>query len=399
MKILYVIERYGMFGVPNNGASQRNTLFAKALAQFGHVDVCSFSEDEIVSDIEDCDVVYSNPIQDESNRFARYVRPFIRLFFSPATPPSYFKIIKKRKKVIDELVERNGYDLIACRYLQAAIRSGLLKYKDKLVVENDDNLSNSLKIVANNIESSLIKAKYLYMSKKAPIMLKKTLEEVFCSFYSSIIEPPSPNSVYLHNTVVSAARIPDIRPTTSNRILIVGWLEYPPNKNGAYHFVRNVFPMIKQRVPDAKLHIAGKGSKSMLDELNSMGEGIQALGFVEDLAAEYEGAKVVVIPIYQGSGTCVKFVEGMLMNRPIISTPVGARGLDRIAKDGEHFLLAKNDEDFVDKTVELLLNTEKSIDMANKAQELAKSSFSQERFMEIVKETIEGKLRQHNSRI
>lgn len=386
-----------MFGVPSNGASQRNTMFAKALSQLGHVDVCSFSEDEIVPDIDDCDVVYSNPIQDESNRFVRYIRPFICLFFSPANPNSFIKTIKKREKVIDDLVERNGYDLIACRYYQAAMRSGLLKYKDKLVVDNDDNFSNSLKVTASNIKSFLPRTKYLYMSKKAQLMLNKTLEGVFCSFYSSLIEPPSSNSVYLHNTVVSAACIPDILPSASKRILIVSWLGYPPNKNGVYHFVRNVFPMIRQRVPEAELHIAGKGDESVLTDLNNTGEGIKTLGFVEDIATEYEAAKVVVIPIYQGSGTCVKFVEGLFMNRPIVSTPVGARGFDRIAKDGEHYLLAKDDKDFADKTVELLLNTEKSIDMANKAKELAKSRFSQEKFMEIVKDTIEGKLRQHNS--
>ena len=128
----------------------------------------------------------------------------------------------------------------------------------------------------------------------------------------------------------------------------------------------------------------------MLDDLNSV-EGVKALGFVEDLAAEYEEARVVIIPIYQGSGTCVKFVEAMWMNRPIVSTSVGVRGLDRFAKDGEHYLLAKNDEEFANKTVALLLNTEKSIDMANKAKELAKNSFSQEKFMEIVKDTIESK--------
>ena len=102
-------------------------------------------------------------------------------------------------------------------------------------------------------------------------------------------------------------------------------------------------------------------------------EGVIALGVGEDLAAEYEEAKVVVIPIYEGSGTCVKFVEAMWMNRPIVSTPVGARGLDRFAIDGEHYLLAKNDEEFANKTVALLFNTEKSIDMANKAKELAKN--------------------------
>lgn len=390
MKILYVIGFAGMFGVPNCGASQRNTLFAKALARLGHVDVCSFTEEKIVSDIDDCDVVYSNLIPDEGNKYVRNASLLIGMLFLPANPYSYFKKSKKREQVIDELVERNGYDIIACRYPGTAISCGLLKYKEKLVLENDDNFSNSMKVFANNYKNLFLKGKFHYMARKSPIMMRKALDDVFCSFHSSMIEPPSPNSVYLHNTVVGTASIPDIRPTAPNRILFIGWLEYSPNKNGAYHFVHNIFPMIRQRVPDAELHIAGKGDKSVLDDLNSV-EGVKALGFVEDLAAEYEEAKVVVIPIYEGSGTCVKFVEAMWMNRPIVSTPVGVRGLDRFAIDGDHYLLAKNDEEFANKTVELLLNTEKSIEMANKAKELAQNSFSQEKFMEIVKDTIESK--------
>ena len=386
-----------MFGTSHCGASQRNTLFAKALSQLGHVDVCSFSEEEIVSDIDGCDVVYSNPIPEEGNKYVRQALLLTSMLFHPANPYSYFRKNTKKEKIVDELVERNGYDLIACRYPGPVIQCGLLKYKDKLVLENDDNFSNSMRVYAKNFNNLFLKVKYHYMARRSPIMMRKALDDVFCSFHSSMIEPPSPNSVYLHNTVVGTASIPDIRPTAPNRILFIGWLEYSPNKNGAYHFVDNVFPMVRRRVPDVELHIAGKGDKCVLDDLNSV-EGVKALGFVEDLAAEYEEARVVIIPIYEGSGTCVKFVEGMLMNRPLVSTPVGARGFDRIAKDGDHFLLAKNDEEFADKTVELLLNTEKSIEMAHKAQELAKSNFSQERFMEIVKDTIEGKLRQDNSR-
>lgn len=399
MKILYVIGFAGMFGTSHCGASQRNTLFAKALAQLGHVDVCSFSEEEIVSDIDGCDVVYSNPIPEEGNKYVRQALLLTSMLFHPANPHSYFRKNTKKEKIVDELVERNGYDLIACRYPGPAIQCGLLKYKDKLVLENDDNFSNSMRVHAKNYNNLFLKVKYHYMARRSPIMMRTTLEEIFCSFHSSMIESPSPNSVFLHNTVVSSTYIPDIPPTASHRILFVGWLEYAPNKNGACHFVRNIYPMIRQRVPDVCLHIAGKGDESVLNDLNSMGNGIKALNFVEDLAAEYEQAKVVVIPIYEGSGTCVKFVEGMLMNRPLVSTPVGARGFDMFAKDGEHYLLAKNDNEFADKTVELLLNTEKSIDMANKARALAQSNFSQERFMAIVKDTIEGKLRQNNSRL
>lgn len=388
MRILLVIDRYSMFGIPNGGASQRNTLFVKALAQMGHVDVCSFSEEEIVSDIEDCDMLYSNPVPEEGNRFVKNAKQIIGITISPSNPYSYFNKNEKREKIVDELVKQGEYDIIACRYLHTAISCGLLKYKDKLVLDLDDNPSNKLKSMARNDKSVLSKAKHLYMSKRIPLMVEKTLEEVFCSFYSNIIEPPSPKSVYLHNTIVNPICIPDIQPTASNRILFIGSLNYPPNKYGVYHFVSNVFPLIKKSVHNVEFLIVGSGKKSVLDELNNMGGGIKALGFVEDLAAEYKEAKVVAIPIYQGSGSCVKFVEGMFMNRTMVSTPVGARDFDRFAKDGEHFLLAKNDEDFAEKIVELLLDTEKSNNIANNALALAKTKFSEEQFMEIVKNAI-----------
>lgn len=166
-----------------------------------------------------------------------------------------------------------------------------------------------------------------------------------------------------------------------------------PNSYGISHFVREIYLLIRKKVSDVELCIVGKGRQNIEDVVNRM-EGVTALGFVEDISVEYENAKVVVIPIYHGAGTAIKFVEAMFMNRPIVSSPVGTRGFDVIAKENEHYLLAKNDEDFANKTVELLLDTEKSNTMANKAYELAKNNFSQEKFMDIVKETIETKLRQ-----
>lgn len=399
MKILYVLDEYGLFGRPNNGASHRNTLYVKALATIGHVDVCSFSKETIVSDIEDCDVIYSNPNIEEGNLYVRNVKCLIQMTFKPSNPNSYFKKNVKREQIVDEFVKNNGYGLIACRYISTAIKCGLLKYRDKLVIDIDDNPSNSLKSIAGSSDSFLLRVRNLYMARTIQIMVKQLLENVFCSFYSNILEPPSSESIYLHNSVASATVIPNICSDKTNRILFVGILSYPPNKYGITHFVNNIYPLIRQRVPDVELHIIGKGDQSMLIELNNIGGGIKAPGFVDDIVSEYEAAKVVVIPIYHGSGTCIKFVEGMFMNRPVVSTSVGARGFDRIAEDNVHYCLAKDDEEFVNKTVDLLQNTQKANEMANKAYELAKNNYSQEKFIEIVKETIETKLKQKQTKV
>lgn len=110
---------------------------------------------------------------------------------------------------------------------------------------------------------------------------------------------------------------------------------------------------------------------------------------MNNIVEEYAKSKLVIIPIYHGSGTCIKFVEGLFMNRPIVSTSVGARGFDQIVKNGEHFFLANNDDEFASKSVKLLTSFQRSRGMANMAYEMAQKCLSQDRFVEIVGETIE----------
>ena len=143
MRVLFVIDRCGMFGNPTSGCHNRSTLFVTALTQLGHVDVCSFSDEKVVSDIKDCDVVYQN--QDLrswrkiGNPLLRGLSSAIRLAFRPHHPNSYYETNEKIEKIVDDIVRKNKYDLIAYRYFEAAIVCGLLKYKEKLVIDVDDN--------------------------------------------------------------------------------------------------------------------------------------------------------------------------------------------------------------------------------------------------------------------
>jgi glycosyltransferase involved in cell wall biosynthesis len=179
-----------------------------------------------------------------------------------------------------------------------------------------------------------------------------------------------------------------IEKTTPLRILTVGYLDYPPNKYGVRHFVESIFPIIRERLKGVEFYVVGKTKdKSFLDYLNSL-DGVKALGYVEDVFSEYERCRVVVIPVYHGSGTCVKFAEGLMTNRPMVSTLQGVRGFEHLCEDGEHYLLAKDDKEFADKITCLLTSEDLSRKIAKKAYETGLKNFSQDRFYEIVSNSI-----------
>jgi glycosyltransferase involved in cell wall biosynthesis len=386
MNILFVINSDNKLFEIDSGGALRNNLFVRALSEVGHVDVICFSQNGIVSNIQNCDVIYSKRLTDFKD-LKEVIRSLLCVTIWPSNPYSYYQVNKQKATIVNRFVEKNGYDIIACRYVETSMICGLLKYKEKLVIELDDNRANVLKFEAIQKQSMLKRWKKLYESKRIGKMLKRLCNNVRCSFCSNPLELPSPRTVFLHNTTVLTQPATDITESSCPRILFVGFLNYYPNWQGITHFVKSIFPVIRKAVPHAELRIVGDGKSFFLDYLNEI-DGVEAVGRVDDLASEYQEATIVIIPIYYGSGTCVKFVEAMLMNRPVISTPIGARGFSDVCKDGEDYMLANNDEEFASKTIELLSSVSRAREMAKNGYEKANSYYSQKRFSEIVKTAI-----------
>lgn len=385
-KLLLVVNTpENIFNIDSGGALRSN-LFIKALSEIGNVDVISFSKNDLVSNIPNCNVVFSQLIWDEKNYWEVF-RSLLCMTIRPSNPYSYFKVNKQKASIVNRHVNQTDYDYIVCRYAQTAIICGLLDYKDKLIIDADDNLAVVQKFRAIQDSSLLYKWKRRYESMRIEKMLRKLFSNIRCSFCSNPLELPSPRTIFLHNTTILNESNPPLQEDATLRILFVGCLRYFPSKHGITHFVESVFPHIKKSNPLVELQIVGDGEPDFLAYLNGK-EGVSAVGKVEDLASEYQKAAVVVIPIYYGSGTCVKFVEALLMNRPVISTPVGARGFSEVCKDGEDYMLAHNDEEFISKTIELLSSVSKSREMAHKGYEIGEKMFSQRKFCEIVKKAI-----------
>ena len=150
----------------------------------------------------------------------------------------------------------------------------------------------------------------------------------------------------------------------------------------------NIFPIIKKRMPIVELNIVGLCNnpdiKTKLCSIN----GVNVLGFVEDVQEEYQNCRAVIVPLYHGSGTSIKFIEGIMMNRPVISTQMGARGFDNFFRSNQHYLLANSDQEFADHVVNVLSDLDKAKVMAREACGIAKATFSKESFFDVVKESI-----------
>lgn len=383
MEILFIENRSRIF-VPYSGGSLRTKLIVKALSEIGHVDIISFAQDEEIPDIPQCDILLSEERSDCINRIGG-IQSMICVTLLPENPYSYYQLDKNKEAIIDMFVKKKNYDIIACHFVESAIKCGLLKYRDRLVIDADDNLETVLKFEAEKSSSLWGKWKNLYKANRIRLMINKLLDSILCSFCSNRSEYSLQNTVFLPNT--SSLNNNMSCPPVSNRLLFVGNLTYWPNKHGINYFVNNIFPIIKCSIPKIELRIVGKCQPDFLTYLNSI-DRVEAVGRVEDLEIEYQKAAVVVIPIYYGSGTCVKFVESQLMNRAVVSSPVGARGFSEICQDRVHYMLANNDEEFASKTVELLSSASKSKEIADNGYRIANQEFSKSRFMEIVKESI-----------
>lgn len=139
-------------------------------------------------------------------------------------------------------------------------------------------------------------------------------------------------------------------PADGETVLFFGLLSTFPNVDGIVWFVREIWPRIAARRPAARLRVLGKEPAAEVRAL--AGPGVEIVGFAEDLRPHLAAASAVVVPLRFGAGTRLKIVESMAMGRPVVSTNIGAEGID--AAVGREILLADEPGPFAAAVLRLL---------------------------------------------
>jgi GT2 family glycosyltransferase len=148
-------------------------------------------------------------------------------------------------------------------------------------------------------------------------------------------------------------------------MLFLGSFRHAPNQIAVEWFTRHVLPLIVEKIPQAKLLLAGSDpppKHAFPDPMNA----IELLGFVEDIQPLFSSCAVFVCPIRSGSGVRVKLLEAFASGIPVVSTTLGAEGLAR--EDGDFCALADGAGAFAAKVVQLLEDAELAGAMAARAR-------------------------------
>ncbi|HEY0322846.1 MAG TPA: glycosyltransferase [Pyrinomonadaceae bacterium] len=144
-------------------------------------------------------------------------------------------------------------------------------------------------------------------------------------------------------------RVETLEPHT---LVFTGSMDWLPNEDAIRYFTSEILPLVKREVPDVKLLVVGRNPYPGLLELSKSDPSIVVTGRVEDVRPFMERAAAYVVPIRIGGGTRLKIYEAMAMEKPIISTTIGAEGLP--VENGVELILADTPESFAFEAVRVL---------------------------------------------
>ncbi len=179
-----------------------------------------------------------------------------------------------------------------------------------------------------------------------------------------------PNGVSCREFVPSAsAEAPSVEAPS---ILFVGFFRHPPNVEAAHYFVRDILPRVRQRVPGVRLKIVGAYPPSSVLALAEQDPLIEVTGRVPTTAPWYREATVFVAPILKGSGTRLKILEAMASGCPVVSTTIGAEGIEA---GPEVLVRADGDLAFADAVVALLGDPARRAALARAGRQLVERQY------------------------
>jgi len=357
MKILFVCHRLPY--PPNRGGKIRPFNMIRHLGQKHSVTVASlaFTEDELKesSELKNYCADVITEVVPNSVRWRRACRALLT-----ATPSSvaYFWSPHLRRRV-EEAARHKDFDavLVHCAFAaQYAVgiptKFGMLDFGDldsakwfDYEKERAFPLSRVFGIEARKLRK--YEKKVAQKFQHCTLTTYGELEEfkkLKLGLPSSVI-PNGVDSSYFQHSQQRGGDAPII--------VFLGRMDYFPNIDGVLYFAKEIFPLIRRKIPRAEFHIVGSKPSRAIKKLQAM-TGISVTGHVPDVRPYLHDAAVSIAPLRMARGTQNKILESMAMGVPVVATPQAAKGIQAIPQ--KHLLVGDDAESFADQVVRVLEN-------------------------------------------
>jgi glycosyltransferase involved in cell wall biosynthesis len=227
--------------------------------------------------------------------------------------------------------------------------------KVRLLIDLDDlehrKLRRELKLDKLNGSFFLNYIEFMKLRRLELTLLRRSCELVVCSETDKHILGDDPRVWVVPNGVeVPAESFEQVADKAGPVFLFVGYMAYKANIDAVQWFAHQILPLIRRVQPNATFFIVGREPASSVRELHD-GRSIFVTGTVPSVEPFLRQASIVVAPLRSGGGTRIKILEAMAHRRPVVSTSVGAEGLE--VESGKHLLIANTPSEFADACVRL----------------------------------------------
>ena len=361
MRLLFL---YSSCPVPaNNGSKMRTWALLRALAAEGHsIILLAFADlreldgnEAVLSGL--CERVEWVPRKHFSLSMNRdYLARLSHIFFDMPHSVLVFRS-KSMEKRIRQLIDAERIEAIFCEETQPLVNVGD-HVPVPLILDNQNVEHLTLSRYAT-YERNPVKRLYAGLEgRKMKVWERQSCQRaavaLACSEHDrALLQALSPEVpvVVVPNIVDTDVYQPGGQEDCS-KVLYQGGMDWYPNRDAVEFFVTQIFSRMRSQIPDVRFVVAGRNPPEEFRQRLSHVPGVEFTGTVPDMRAEIASAAVCVVPLRIGSGTRLKILEAAAMAKPIVSTNLGAEGLEFLK--GEEILLEDDPSAFAGAVVKLL---------------------------------------------
>lgn len=309
-------------------------------------------------------VIHVPPLYDRINRQLRGRYAQLGLQAIWPLPPSYLRTRSGISRLAQTLSGQT-FDIVLCMRLGSAqFRQAMKQHRITTrlaTLDMDDYESHTKRRMVRVLSHRLGRLHSMLRRLEALkwLILEQRLVPTFdqglaCSTVDrDMLQKRFPGVVW--HVVPNTAPPPPDRPAIQHDLFtftFVGTLDYPPNTDALYFFCREVLPLIRQEsTRPFRILIAGRSPEAGILSLAGIPE-VSVIANPPEIAEVYAQTDVALAPIRAGGGTRIKILEAFSYGIPMISTDLGAEGID--AQSGEHLLIANDAQTFARCCLDLM---------------------------------------------
>ena len=282
---------------------------------------------------------------------------------------------------IKELLSQYQFDIIQLEGLPLLLYTDeIKKYSQAKIVYRAHNVehqiwqrlaaneSNFLKRIYYKILTRQVKSFEIKGAQQVDIILPIT--SLDASFFTKELSTTKP--MHVVPACIDQIALPSTISSALHQLFFIGALDWLPNQEGLKWFIHECLPSIENVFPDTRFHIAGRHMPSSIAALASAN--IIIHGEVESAQQFIKDHGLMIVPLLSGGGMRIKIIEAMMLQKAIVSTSIGAEGIQY--QQRENIIIADDANQFANAIIELFQDAELAHNIASNARQLAIQNYS-----------------------